>query len=255
MASGVAFYIMLASIPGIAAVVTVYGLISNPDEVKAASSLLGAFLPPAAADMLSSQLSRIVAAQEHGSASMLASSAWFVVLLWSANRGMKSFVNALNTIYDRSEERGYFERTAVTLMFTLGAIIILASLLAGLLLLPAVFKAVGMADDTLSIVNFLRWPAFLVLAGVAVAALYRYGPSRRAAGWRSILKGSSVGAVLWVGFSLLFSWYVATFGNFTALYGSLAAIVAFMFWLWLSALAVLIGAEVDASAAKRTEGP
>lgn len=180
---------------------------------------------------------------------MLASLGWFVVLLWSANRGMKSFINALNTIYARSEERGYFQRIAVALTLTLCSIFVLVALLSGLLLLPAVLKALGFGDNTRLVPIFLRWPAFLVFSEVAVATLYRYGPSRRTADWRSILLGSSFGALLWIGFSLVFAWYVPTFGSFTALYGSLGAIVAFMFWL--SALAVLINAEVDAAAAQQ----
>ena len=106
-ASSVAFYIMLAAIPGIAAVVSVYGLIANPNDVNGASTVLEALLPPGAGQMLNNQLSRIVQSQEHGSASMLGSGAWFVVLLWSANRGIKRFIDALNTIYDQSEERGF----------------------------------------------------------------------------------------------------------------------------------------------------
>lgn len=248
-ASSVAFYITLAAIPGIAAVVSVYGLIANPSDVNGASTVLEALLPPGAAQMLNGQLSRIVQSQEHGSASMLGSGAWFIVLLWSANLGMKSFVDALNIIYDQSEERGFFRRIVITLILTLGSVVVLVAILFGIMLLPAALTLLGLDDRSALALKLLRWPAFLILSGAAIAALYRFGPSRKAADWQSIVFGSSVAAVLWIGSSAIFAWYVPAFGSFTALYGSLGAIIAFM--LWLSALAVLIGAEVDAAATSR----
>ncbi len=247
-ASSVAFYVVLASVPGIAAVISVYGLLSNPNDVVALSSILDAMLPPRAAQMLNQQITRIVASQAFGATSAFGSLGWFGVLLWSADRGMKSLVDALNTIYDRGEERGFFHRSAVVLVLTLGAVLLLVATLFGLFLLPVVFKLIGFDENMARMMSFLRWPFFLILAGTALALLYRIGPSRKNAEWRFIALGSGIGAALWIVFSLAFSWYVPRFGSFTALYGSLGATAAFMFWLWLSILAVLIGAEIDSGA-------
>ena len=223
-------------------------LLSNPDDVVALSSILDAMLPPRAAQMLNQQITQIAASQSSGSTSAFGSLGWFGILLWSADRGMKSLVDALNTIYDRGEERGFSRRSAVVLVLTFGAVLLLVATLFGLFLLPVVLKLVGFDEKMAWMMSFLRWPFFLILAGTALALLYRVGPNRKSAEWRFVFLGSGIGAGLWVVFSLAFSWYVPRFGSFTALYGSLGATAALMFWLWLSVLAVLIGAEINSAA-------
>ncbi len=255
-ASSVAFYVVLASIPGIAAVVSVYALISNPGEVTAVSSIFNEMLPPGVANMLNDQIGRIVASRSSGATSVLSSLGWFCVLIWSADRGMNGIVDALNTIYERGEERGFLHRAALILLLTVGAVLLLAVTMFGLFLLPAGIALIGLDDHTSLMLGLLRLPALFLLFGAGLATLYRYGPSRCEVDWRYNLLGSAVGAALWIGFSLAFAWYVPRFGNFNELYGSLGVLIAFMFWLWLSAIAVLIGAEFDATAIRgRKTGP
>ena len=91
-----------------------------------------------------------------------------------------------------------------------------------------------------------RWPAMFLVLTFALAVIYRYGPSRGAALWRWITWGSALAALLWLGVSALFSWYAANFGNFNETYGSLGAVIGFMTWLWISAIVILLGAEIDA---------
>jgi membrane protein len=97
--------------------------------------------------------------------------------------------------------------------------------------------------------DVLRWPALLVVVGGAAAVIYRFGPSgRRWRSWRSVASGAFVAALLWIGGSALFSWFVSRFGRLDEVYGSLSAVIGFMVWIWLSAAAVPVGAEVDAAA-------
>ncbi|MBR0801840.1 YihY/virulence factor BrkB family protein, partial [Bradyrhizobium jicamae] len=91
-----------------------------------------------------------------------------------------------------------------------------------------------------------RWPAMFLILTFALAVIYRYGPDREAAKWRWITRGSALAALLWLASSGLFSWYAANFGKFNETYGSLGAVVGFMTWLWISAIVVLLGAEIDA---------
>ncbi len=96
-------------------------------------------------------------------------------------------------------------------------------------------------------IGWLRWPAMLLLTALAIMILLRFGPSRKETHWPSILRGSLIGATLWILVSVGFSWYAQNVASFSALYGSLGSVIVFMTWLWLSALAVLVGAEFDAA--------
>jgi membrane protein len=102
------------------------------------------------------------------------------------------------------------------------------------------------------VVKFARWPALLIVVSVALAVLYRYGPSREKPQWRWITWGSGLAAVSWMVVSILFSWYAENFGSYNKTYGSLGAIIAFMFWIWLSIIVVLIGAELNAETEHQT---
>ena len=106
-----------------------------------------------------------------------------------------------------------------------------------------------MEAATAHIVDLLRWPVILVVVGLALAILYRFGPSRAHPEWRCIALGSSAASLLWVCGSLLFSFVVSQLGRLDELYGSVGVMIGFMLWVWLSVTVVLIGAELDATAA------
>ena len=102
------------------------------------------------------------------------------------------------------------------------------------------------------IVNYARWPALLVVASLMIATIYYFGPSREQSQWRWISPGSIFAAVVWIGASLLFSWYTSHFGSYNKTYGSLGAAVGFMTWIWISTMVILIGAKLNAELEHRT---
>ena len=124
--------------------------------------------------------------------------------------------------------------------------------LTGLVVMPLALKFIGLATATEGLISVLRWPVLLVTVGVSLAFLYRYGPSRRDAQWRWVSWGSIIAAMLWIAASMLFSWYVATFDSYNRVYGSLGAGIGFMVWLWMSAVIVLFGGEVNAEMEHQT---
>ena len=124
--------------------------------------------------------------------------------------------------------------------------------IAGVVVLPLMLKFIGLATTTEWLLAILRWPVLFVIIVVSLACIYRYGPSRKDARWRWVTWGSIVGALLWMGTSMLFSWYVATFDTYNKIYGSLGAGVGFMIWLWISAAVVLLGAELNAQMEHQT---
>jgi membrane protein len=218
--------------------------VADASAIGRLARVIEGFVPVEVSDLLKRQIKSAVQSEKDRGGSVANASIWFLVMLWSANRGTKGIVAALNVIYDRAEERGFLQRTALTLLLTTGSLLLLVLVVPAIVLLPSILSTF---DSTGLPPLAVRWPVLFVLAAAALAVLYRLGPSRREPDWRWILLGSLIGAVLWIGFSLLLSWYIQTFASFTRIYGTLGTVVAFMIWLWLSALAALLGAELDAT--------
>lgn len=252
VAAGVAFFAFLAIFPALAAMVSIYGLVADPMQVEQQIASMRGVLPAEAADMIGQQLQRIVS----GSSQTLG---WSLILsvvlgLWSANKGMKGLVEGLNIAYDSQETRSWFKRTAIQLMLTLGAIVAGLVAIALVVALPAVLSFLGLGGGMRIAVEAVRWILIAGLVVVGLGIVYRVGPSRKSPGWRWITPGAVIAAVLWLIGSVLFSVYVANFGSYAETYGALAAVVILLLWFYLTAFAVLLGAEVDSEAAKKRRG-
>jgi membrane protein len=164
---------------------------------------------------------------------------------------MKSLFDTLNIVHGEDEKRGFVRLNAISLGFTLGGVaFILAAL--GSIVVPVILQYVGLSNAGDLLLRIGRWPAMYFILTLALAVIYRYGPSRETAKWRWITWGSAIAALLWISVSGLFSWYAASFGKFNQTYGSLGAVIGFMTWLWLSAIVVLLGAEIDAEMEHQT---
>jgi membrane protein len=174
------------------------------------------------------------------------------ISLWSATAGVKALFDALNVVYDETEKRSFLRLNAVSLLFTAIALVFVVLALVGVVVVPIALNFVGLGSAAGTLVWLLRWPALLALTIIGLSLLYRFGPSRREARWQWISWGSAVAALVWIGGSMLFSWYVARFGNYDATYGSLGAVIGFLTWIWLSTVVVLIGAELNAETEHQT---
>ena len=247
---GVAFFALLAIFPGIAAVVALYGLFSDPSMIGKHLVLLSGFLPGGVLQLFAEQIT-LISGQRTETLGM-AFLVGLLIALASANSCMAALFDALNVVYDEREKRSLVSFYATTFLFTLGGIALVILAIAGVVVLPLMLKFVGLAARTEWIIAILRWPILLVTIVLSLACVYRYGPSRRDARWRWVLWGSIVGAVLWVAASMLFSLYVATFDSYNRIYGSLGAGVGFMIWLWISAVIVLLGGQLNAEMEHQT---
>ncbi len=243
VSAGVAFYAFLALFPGLVALISVYGLVANPSDVERFVSTLQGFMPQEAASIISSQLQKV--AQSSGSQLGIGVLIGILVALWSATKGTKSLMTALNIVHEEEEERGFFRLNAMALLLTLGAIVavIIASVL--VIAAPALLGTLNLPGIAQTLVNWLRWPVVALLAVVAIGILYRLGPSRRPAQWRWLSYGALSATLLWLIASGLFSWYVANFGSYNATYGSMAAVVILLMWFYISAFVILLGAEMN----------
>jgi membrane protein len=244
IAAGVTYFALLAMFPFIAAIVAIYGLFGDPAAVGAQLDQLSSFLPGGALDVVGDQLKR---AASGGKATLsLAFLVSVAISLWSANAGMKALFDALNIVYGAKETRGFVALNAVSLTFTLGAIVFMLLAIGVLVVVPAVMKYIGLETSTEWIVSVVRWPLLLGGIVLGLSFIYRFGPNRENAQWHWITVGSAATSLTWIFFSMLFSYYAANFGSYNKTYGSLGAMVGFMTWMWLSAIVVLAGAEIDA---------
>jgi membrane protein len=247
-AGGVAFFALLAVFPGIAAIVSVYGLFADASTISKHLSLLSGFLPNGVLQIVSETLVFRQGNETLGAAFALG----LLISLGSANSGMAALFDALNVVYDEQEKRSLLRFYCTTFLFTLGAIGFVILAIGGVVVLPVMLKFVGLPAATERLVAFARWPILLVTIVVSLACIYRYGPSRRDVRWRWLTWGSLSGALLWIVTSMLFSWYVSTFDSYNRMYGSLGAGVGFMVWLWISVVVVLLGAELNAQMEHQT---
>jgi membrane protein len=248
IASGVAFFVVLAVFPGIAAIVGLYSLFAGPRLGDVLQGALPSVLPDYAVRVISRQIRYMVTngaadAGQLGVASVFGAA----TLLLGINRGTVALFRGLNVVYGRRDTRGLLKFVATSLAFTIGGIAFLFFAVAAVVLFPGLLRVVGLEAATEHILDLLRWPAILIVVGAALAVVYRFGPSRDTVDWRWIAFGSAAASLLWVCASLLFSWAMAWLGTLDELYGSVGAMVGFMLWIWLSVAVVLVGAELDAS--------
>jgi len=244
LAAGISYYSLLAIFPALAALVAVYGLFSDPAKISAHLEQARGILPQGGLDVARDQLTRVASkgAQTLGWTFLVG----LAVSLWSAKAAMKSMFDTLNVVYGEDEKRGLIRLNAVSLTFTIAGILFVLVAIATVVALPIVLNYFGLSQGADFLMRIGRWPALFVMIALVLSLIYRFGPSREAPRWRWITWGSALAAILWITASGLFSWYTSNFGTYNETYGSLGAVIGFMVWMWLSAITVLLGAELDA---------
>jgi len=252
IAAGVTFYLILGLFPGIAALVSIYRLFVDPQTMVNHLDIVASVAPGGAVDVLREQLSRL--GQQTNTSLGVSFLVSLAVSLWTATSGIKAIFDGLNVAYGETEKRGSVKLSAITLMFTVGAMVFVLLSLGAVVALPVVLSYVPLPGLTSVALSIARWPILFVTVTLALSFLYRYGPSRAEPKWRWISWGGLLATVLWIAVSILFSWYVAHFGSYNKTYGSLGAIIGFMTWIWLSVIAVLLGGQLNAAIEQQT-GP
>ena len=244
VAAGVAFYAMTAIFPAIAAFVSIYGLFADPAKVQDQVASLASLLPAASLKLLTDAL-QSYASKSHSSLNFALLVA-VALAVWSAKAGVSALMTGLNIANEQEEKRNFIMQQIVALALTLGAIVFGMIALAALAVLPALTGFLPLPDAMKTALDLGRWPLLAILVAFALAVVYRFGAYKEHPKWRWISWGAAIATVLWIIGSALFSYYVSNFGSYDATYGSLAAPVVLLLWFWLSALIVLIGAEIDA---------
>lgn len=250
IAAGITFYGVLAIFPGIAAALAFYGFFADPQSAQELFDQLSAVLPSGGQDVLRDQVTRIAAqpAGRLGFTFLLG----ILTSLWTASSGVRAVIDALNIVYGEDEKRGLIKLYAFSMVATIAVIIFFLLVSLALIALPVALDYLGVAGFSKLLLNLLRWPFLFCIGAIALAVIYRFGPSRHQARWRWISWGSAGSIIVWIAASLLFSWYTENFGSYNATYGSLGAVIGFMTWIWISAIVLLSGAEINAEMERQT---
>src|ERR1700720_2935402 len=244
VAAGVTFYALLAIFPGIAALISIYGLFTDPASVANHLDTIANVAPGGAIDLLREEMTRL--ASQGGTTLGVSFLVSLAISLWTANSGVKAIFDALNIVYGEDEKRSFLKLNAITLSVTLGIVVFILLTRAANVAVPVALTYIPLPGVTVLVVKIGRWPILFALVTTALAVLYKYGPSRTEPRWRWITWGSVSAAMVWLAASALFSWYVASFGSYNKTYGSLGAVVGFMTWIWISIIFVLLGAKLNA---------
>ena len=250
LAGGVAFFALIAIVPGLVALVSLFGLVADPVEVQRQVTDNLSAAPAEVRDLVTEQLENIAAASTTGLGIGLV--AGVGLALWSASSGMKNLIAAINTVYEERESRSFVPRRALALALTLGAVLFLVVAFLVVTVVPAALDHSALGPAARWTIVILRWPTLALCWIGGLAVLYRLGPDRHDPRWRWVTPGAVVATVVWLLGSLAFSAYTAGFASYNDTYGSLGAVVITMLWLQLTALAILIGAEINSELEHQT---
>ncbi len=254
IAAALAYYSFLA-IPSVLMVaVGSFSLVGDRSTVQTVVAKLGAILPPQAQTLLKGSLTTLLAHKGTGVTVLVVGT---VLALWSLTGAMQNVMWALNVAYEREETRGFVRRRLTSLtMVAFAAVAVL--LVFGLLVLgPHMATWVGDAVGEKTVVGWVwwaaQWPVLIVGLLLAFAGIYHLGPNVRHPRWQFLSFGSVLATAIWLALSGAFAFYVSRFGSYNKTWGSLSAVVVMLTWLWLSSLALLVGAEVNAEAERSRE--
>lgn len=251
IAAGVAFFGMLAIFPAIAALIAVYGFFADPAQIAETLGVLRPIVPHDVFQMIEAQVGQLVAAGQTrlGVASLVS----LALMLWSARAGMTALIEGLDVVYRETDSRNVVVQYLLSLLLTLAMLVVAIVALLVVVALPAFLQF----SDLGSVGRLLARVTPLAVFGVAfvfvVGGLYRYGPHRAPARKRWLTRGAFLATGGCVAASFALSVYIARFADLNQTYGSLGAIVGLMFWLYLGAFAVLLGAELNAEMELQTE--
>ncbi len=245
LAAGVAFYFFMAAFPAIAALISLYGLFSDPAFIPEQLSHLDQFLPPESLKILADQAASI--ASSDGAALGLGFIVGVVLAIYSTTKGVSALIQGLNVAYNLKERRNILVLNYTAFMLTFVMMVYMLFALTLIALMPAFFNIIHMPEPITVWLLTLRWPLLLLSAVVGLQMLYHFAPDHTGHRWRWVSWGAVVATLFWIGGSSLFSLFVSNFGNYNETYGSLGAVAVLLLWFWLSALTILLGAEVNAA--------
>jgi membrane protein len=249
IAASAAFFVVLAIFPGLAALVSLYGLVGDPANITAFIDSLAQIVPSEVIQLIHGHVQELLSRPQTNLSTFLVG---FFIAFWSAISGMKALIDAANVVYDCREERSFLKYNMLSLLMTLAFMLFMVVAM-NIMLLPELspWLKVTIGERLLA----YRWLLLMVAVLVLLSAFYYFAPCGRQGRWHVMTAGATLAATLWVALSMLFSLYLTNFANYSVTYGSLGAAAIFMTWLWLTITTLLVGAEIDAAVESLGEEP
>ena len=250
VAAGVAFYGFLAIVPVLGILVLVYGQLFDPATVIDHMRSLIRILPADVTVLIGQLLMAAVRGSEQTAG--IGVVAALALALYAGGNGAGAIMTALNIAYEEKEKRSLARFYGIALAITLIAILIALSALAAVAVIHSLDRLSQLSGSTLTLAKVGGYSHLVLVAAAIAGGLYRFGPSREDARWEWITPGSLFTATVWLGLSVAFGFYVTRLTNYSATYGSIAAIVMLLTWMYLSAYVFLFGAELNAELEHQT---
>jgi membrane protein len=254
-AAALTYYAVLSLFPAFIALISILGLVVDPQTItRVITDVVSQLGPASAVDTFKEPIEQI--------ANNRSTAVWGLILgvataLWTASGYVGAFMRASNAIYERDEGRPFYIlrplQILVTLVLVLMAALLVLSLVATGPVAKAVGDAVGLGDTAVTVWNIAKWPVLLVVAMLMLAILYWSSPNAKPAGFRWLSPGSVLAVVVWIVASAAFAFYVANFGSYNKTYGALGGVICFLVWMWITNVAVVLGAELNAETERARE--
>ena len=250
VAAGVAFFTLLAIFPLITACLSIYAIFADPGQVENLTQGVNSVLPEQAWNILQAQIISVITAPNAGLG--LGIAIGLMIALWSAGAGIRAVMRAMNIAYGEKETRSLATFYGIASSMTLAVIIFVWLSLAVIVGVPAFLALMKLEGLTVGISRAIPWLLLISVFAFSSGVLYRFGPSRRPAKKRWVMPGIIFTTVTWLVQSFAFSKFIAAFGNYNAVYGSLSAVIILLIWFWLTAYTVIVGAELNAEMERHT---
>ncbi|TVL91214.1 YihY/virulence factor BrkB family protein [Streptomyces sp. SAJ15] len=239
------YYGVLSIFPALLALVSILGLMGS-SSVQSLIDNLSSVAPGAAHDTLDSMLKQI---QDNQGGAGIALVIGTLIALWSASGYIAAFMRASNAVYDIGEGRPVWKTLPTRFGITIVVVVLLAAIAVGVVFTGTMAKktgqVLGVGDTAITVWNIAKWPVMVFLFSLIIALLYWASPNVKR-GFRWVTPGSILACLIWIIASGGFALYVANFGSYNKTYGSLASVIIFLIWLWISNIAILLGLEFDA---------
>jgi membrane protein len=254
-AAALTYYAVLSIFPALIALISIVGLVADPATItRVLTDTISQLGPSSTVETLQKPIQEITASSGKAGLALIIGLAG---ALWTASGYVGAFMRASNAIYEIEEGRPFYKLRPLQILVTLILELMLAIVVLGLIvsgpLATAIGNAVGVGDTALTIFNIAKWPVLLVIVAVMLAILYYSAPNAKLPGFKWISPGSVVAVVIWIIASAAFAFYVANFGSYGKTYGTLGGAVTFLVWMWITNLAVLFGAELNAELERSRE--
>jgi membrane protein len=247
-AAALTYYAVLSIFPALLALVAIVGLVGDPHTItKEMTKLVSSIGPASAAQTFKGPIQGLT--KSSGTAGILVI-VGILSALWTASGYVGAFMRASNVIYEVEEGRSFIKLRPLQMLVTLVQIVLLTLALVALILTGPlagkVGSAIGVGSSAVTVWDIAKWPVLLVVVMFMIALLYYAAPNAKLRGLRSIFPGAVMAVVVWLVASAAFAFYLANFGSYNKTYGTLGGIIAFLVWIWITNVAILLGAEINA---------